>query len=113
MCILVSCAGEWSWDELHDHEQTTLTDMLAHVPQSAKLLLDLKHGVWIKPDSLQDEIMRSGQFHSDHGIVAVAFVVSDAAIGTLLLHLHQKHGSKSCTYYHTNSLERARDLLKC
>jgi len=112
-CIIVSCVSEWSWDELHNHEQTTLANMLATASQAVKLLLDLKHGVWIKPDSLQDEVAQSGHFHSAYGIAAVAFIIGDAAIGTLLLHLHQKHGANNCAYHHANSIERARALLKC
>lgn len=112
-CIIVSCVSEWSWDELHAHEQTTLVNMLTSASQAVNLLLDLKHGVWVKPDSLQAEVEESGRFHSAYGIPAVVFIVGDAAIGTLLLHLYQRHGSSNSGYYHAQSIERARAILKC
>ncbi len=110
-CIIISCLSEWSWHELHNHEQTTVSRMVTDTSQAVSILLDLKHGVWVKPDSLQNEVEVSGQFHRTCGIRAVVFVVSDAAIGTLLLHMHQKHGSSTTHYYHTNTLEHARNQL--
>lgn len=105
--IIVSCISEWSWDELHHHEQTTLRHMVTAASQAVSLLIDIKHGVWVKPDSLQDEVEVSGQFHHACAIPAVVFVVSDAAIGTLLLHMHQKHGSPITHYYQANTLDHA------
>lgn len=112
-CIIVSCLNEWSWSELHDHEQTALANMITNASQPVNLLIDLKHGVWIKPDSLQAEVEISGRFHRDFGIAAVVFVIGDAAIGTLLLHLHQKHGSSSCRYYYAQNVERAKVQVNC
>jgi len=112
-CILISCLSEWSWDEFHDHEQTIMRRMVADASRGISLLIDLKHGVWVKPDSLQDEVELSGQFHRACGIPSVVFIVGDGAIGTLLLHLYQKHGSPITRYYQAHSLDHACAHLKC
>lgn len=106
--VSTTFTGEWRWAELHNHEQGALSSLLS---SEVPLLMDMRRGVWIKPESLDDEVSRSAGFHQRSGVRLVVILLADVATGRLLVQ-HYRRQNGVCEYIHAMKADEADRLIE-
>lgn len=108
--ILTVHERDWNWDELHHHNETTLTAMANTASGPLSMIVDMVHSPYFSPGSFMQHVQRSSQVYDALGIDTIVFVIHEKDIGTLLVSAYDRFRPQ---YQHSlaRSLDAARDLI--
>ncbi len=102
---------DWTWSELHRHDETVLPQMMADITHPIGVIVDMLQSPYFPAESFAQHIQRSSAVYTRYDIDGVVFVIRESDIGELLLSAHRRFGTPGRLYCVAGSLEEARAIL--
>lgn len=102
---------DWTWMELHEHNETTLANMVQSVSHPVNVIVDMLNSPYFPPQSFAEHVRRATETYNTLNIDLVVFIIREDDIGQLLLSAHRRFGTNR-DYFTARDIEEARAIIK-